>query len=300
MRIEARIAEHRHVHEIAVFQDDLVRRRAHGAVRLHRVLAVDVIDQVRAVVPEAGHIHMARAARNRQPVGWDRQPTLAARILAQTEAVALERGDEQVQHRRLFDELAVFVVVVRLQTVLREIKIRHLQWHVGKHGIARAGLERVVVGQGEQDLHGLEVLAVGVGVVLVDGKRDRRFANAIPEGNCLCADKLRVKRVKLLYILQTQLHACVIAPIRRKLDARQVKLFALFIGRFIAAGDFEPVENRLSAVYGAICSLRPVLPAGIRSVQQTYSRSVFELVCCFLCSQLVRVRSERIIGTIQI
>ena len=297
IRIEARIAEHRHVHEIAVFQNDLVRRRAHGAVRLHRVLAVDVVDQVRAVVPEAGHIHMARAAGNGQPVGRDCQRSLSALVFAQTEAVALHRGDVKVQHRRLFDELAVFIVVVRFQAVVGQIEVFDRERHVREDGAARAGLERVVVGQGEQNLHRREVLALGVGVVLEDRDGDCRRGALVVERERLHAEMVRVKGlfqpdVVFLVVAKSRLRRRAVAPCCVEAEAAHVHLFALLIARLVRARDGEVSDIRVRRELRIIV-VRALYPVSVLTlIQKGKYREVFELVRGLsrtgLCKSLVR------------
>ena len=297
---ERPVCIHRHIYKVAVLQKNLIGSRA-ASLGFQRIVAIVEIGQVLVMVPELGQIQRPGRTGGTQQlriVGTLLQQTAAAVFFIHSKHILFHRRDEQVQHSRLFNRIArIIVAIIALQTVVCQIEVCDRDRDV-RERYAVGRYELVVVRQGKQNRRRTEILTVVICILLHNADINRSFGNAVLEDKRLLTNKLRVKRGELLYLAQRRMHNDVVASIRRKLDARQVKLLARLIGFFVAAGDFELVENRFSALHRTVCSLCPVLPAGIRSVQQRYNRSVFELVCRFHGGQLVRVRAERIICTV--
>ena len=128
--VEQRVREHRYVHKIAVVKDQLVCGRA-DAGALQRIGTIQRIDQILIVIPEFRHIHMTGTAPNRQEVGILPERTLANILLVKTDLVMLQCRNKQMQHGRLFNHIAGFVVlIVFLQTIVRKVKICDLDGNV--------------------------------------------------------------------------------------------------------------------------------------------------------------------------
>ena len=135
---EAPVVEHRHVHHVAIFQDDPVRRGA-GAARHDGVHMVHIIGQVLIVAPELRHVHTSGATGHGKRVSAYRQ-------LAAVQVLLLQHFDEQVQHRRLLARVRTGVFA---QTVVIQIKILHRYRDIGQRFAAGAGFVLPVIRQGK-------------------------------------------------------------------------------------------------------------------------------------------------------
>ena len=151
---EAPVVEHRHVHHVAIFQDDPVRRGA-GAARHDGVHMVHIIGQVLIVAPELRHVHTSGATGHGKRVSAYRQ-------LAAVQVLLLQHFDEQVQHRRLLARVRTGVFA---QTVVIQIKILHRYRDIGQRFAAGAVFVLPVIRQGE--------INRDLAVVFTRGKRQR-------------------------------------------------------------------------------------------------------------------------------
>ena len=151
---EAPVVEHRHVHHVAIFQDDPVRRGA-GAARHDGVHMVHIIGQVLIVAPELRHVHTSGGTGHGKRVSAYRQ-------LAAVQVLLLQHFDEQVQHRGL---LACVRTGVFAQTVVIQIKILHRYRDIGQRFAAGAVFVLPVIRQGE--------INRDLAVVFTRGKRQR-------------------------------------------------------------------------------------------------------------------------------
>ena len=192
---ERPVGEHRYVDRHAVLEQDVIGGRS-PALGLQRVLVVDVVHQVFIVAPEILHVHRFGAAgdikRGKREIveipavhiahadvlaiQTHVQIALAAFAVVQALIVFFQHVQIQVQHRRTLDDLIADVLAALLeargriaieilQTIIRQIEIRHRDLDVRKHRAVASHEGNAVAGKREVN---------GLRLCIVSARRQRR------------------------------------------------------------------------------------------------------------------------------